>query len=308
MQNDYARFLAFRETQRQLGAKFARPWLLLAHVFAFVVTLTALWAYGIGARLWLHYDNLILPTLIWGLWSLILVGHAGVHYQHSAGRAAQRERAVEAEMRALMKRSGTGTDSAALFEMHQALEADLERAGRWSAALTAFALVNAISWLLSLLNPTSSWPFQTTLPFALMIVGGVQVWLAWQQQRADRRNNGFTRLPLWHIFIYPAGVILLWALGAYRAINSWDANRVAELWLVVLLAHIVWSVAVVPLLQWGRARVTQPEQAAKRKPYEAVTLGDDGELVALRVEDELEADSGANDAAMNAETRRTNFS
>ena len=301
MQNDYARFLDYRVTERQLAAKFARPRLLLLHVIAFVVVMTAILAYGTGTDLWRFYPNFILPNVAGAVWSLILAAHAVLHFRRSAARHAHRERAVEDEMREFIAKNRDAVDSETLFDMHRALENKLEREGRWSVALAAFALVNAASWTITLANPASSWALQTTLPFALMIVGGVQAYLVWQQQRAAGRNTWFTRLPLWHIFAYPVGVIVLWALGAYRAINSWDANRLAEIWLVVLLAHIVWNVVVLPTLQWGQARLTKPQKAAKKKLGRDVTIGDDGELVALAEDDEI-VDVSESDTSATSDT------
>ena len=310
MQDNYASFLDYRAAQRQVAARFAHPRLLLVHVIAFVVSLTAVWAYGTGARLWNHYDNMILPTLIWGAWSLLLAGHAVRHFRRSAAMHTQRERAVEDEMREFIAKNRDVVDSDTLFDMHHTLENRLEREGRWSVALTAFALVNAISWTISLTNPTSSWPFQTTLPFALMIVGGVQAYMIWQQQRAAGRTTWFTRLPLWHIFAYPVGVIVLWALGAYRAINSWDADTLIQLWSLIVLAYVVWCVVFRPPLLALRARFTDTPPQDKRKLGRDVALGQDGELVEIADGDEvveiagLDASAYADEAAQGSTTHR----
>lgn len=278
MQQDYARFLDYRATQRQLASQFARPRLLLLHVLAFVVVMTAIWAYGTGANLWRYYDNLILPNVAGAVWSLALVGHALWHFRRSAALHAQRERAVEAEMRAYIARNPQA-DSDALFEMHRALERDLEAQGRWSLSLTVFALVNTVSWTVALFNPQSSWSLQTTPMFAVVLIGGLQSYLLWQQQRTAGRASWFTRFPLHHVFAFLIGTVVLGLLGMFRAINPWDINTLVGWGLVLLLASVGWNVVLQPVGQWVVGRFTSRQaQPSKRKPDTALTLGDDGEL------------------------------
>ena len=294
MQNNYASFLDYRATQRQLAARFARPRLLLLHVLAFIIVMTATWVYGNAWGLWFYRDNFIGPVLVGVVWSLVLAGHALVHYRHSAAIHAKRELAVEDEMRGLISRNGNAVNAASLFEMHRALESKLEGDGRWSLSLTAFALVNALSWTLSATNIGSSWPFQTTLPFAIMIVGGMLTYMSWQKQREDGHESWFSRLPLRHLFAYPVGVILLWALGAYRAINYWDADNLIRLWGIVLGAHVLLDVVIRPGLRRITRLRSKVKRPAKRKAAERLVLADDGEVVAL---DEVDTSAYMDDVA-----------
>ncbi|MCC7446535.1 MAG: hypothetical protein IT324_03915 [Anaerolineae bacterium] len=285
MQTNYSTFLNYRVAQRRLAAKFARPRWLILHTLTFVVTLLAVWAYGTGYRLWFYRDNFILPTLVGLVWSVLLAAHALFHYRRSAARAGQREHAVEEAMQAFIDQNGDSLDQPALFAMHQQLERDLESQGRWSTALAVFSLVNPVSWLVTALNMGTSWAFQMTGPLAVLSVGGISVYLLWQQQRQQGRDNWFVRLPLWHVALYGVGVLGLWLAGAYRAINYWDADTLIKGWGLVLLVHIVWSVAVQPLLR-NVLPGLQREQAAKRKPAARLVLGDDGEVLDVTDQDE----------------------
>ena len=290
MQNNYAGFLEYRAAQRHLAAKFARPRMLLLHVLAFVVVMTATWVYGGAWGLWSFRDNFIAPVLVGLIWSLALAGHALLHYRRSAANPAQREQAVEDEMRRFIAQNTSITDAESLFEMHRSLESRLEAQARWSFSLGAFALVNAVSWAAGAANIGSSWPFQMTLIFAVVIIGSIQAYMLWQQQRETGRKNWFTRLPLWHVFAYLTGILVLALLGALRAINPWDVNTLAEWGLVLLLAHIAWSVVLQPVVLWLGGRQTKAKTPAKHKPGHAMTLGEDGELV------DLPDDSAAPDA------------
>ena len=75
-------------------------------------------------------------------------------------------------MRQLIAQSENRIDNDQLFTMHLSFEAALEGQGGWSTMLLAFAVINALSWTVSVFNLCSSWPFQTTLPSALLILGG----------------------------------------------------------------------------------------------------------------------------------------
>lgn len=281
MQNDYASFLDFRATQRQLATKFARPWLLLVHVLAFLVVMTGTWVYGSAWRLWFYRDNYTGPVLVGAVWSLLLLGHAVAHYRRSAANAAQREQAVEQEMRAFMQKHRSAVDSSTLIEMHRALEDRLAGFGRWSAALTAFAVVNAASWVFSVFNIGSSWSFQMTPIFAAVLIGGTYTYLRWRHERENGRRTWLTRLPLLHIIAYLTATVVLGLLGALRAVNPWDVNTLVEWGLVAVIVYSIWCVLVAPTVQWAGGLVGRREQLAKHKPPQTLALGDDGELMPL---------------------------
>jgi hypothetical protein len=276
MLNDYESFLEYRAARRQLAATFASPRLLLLHVIAFIVVMTATWVYGSGWGLWSYRDNFIAPVLVGLVWSLVLAGHALLHYRRSAANRDQREQAVEDAMRRLIATRAETPDNATLFDMHRSLEAPLQAQSRWSASLGAFALVNALSWVAGALNMGSSWPFQMTPIFAAVVIGGVQAYLFWQQQRGSGRKSWVSRFPLMHLFVYLAATVILALLGAMRAVNPWDVNTLVEWGLVLLLASILWNVILQPLIE--RMGSLNPAQG-KRKPAYAVALSDDGELV-----------------------------
>ena len=241
MQNDYLSFLNYRAAQRRLAARFARPRWLMLHTLAFIVAITAIWAYGTAWKLWHFQQNFQLPVLIGVVWSVILVLHALVHYRNSAAMNEKRELAVEDEMRQLTQDSDQ-VDHDSLFALHRKFEADLEAQGRWSVTLLAFAVINFISWGVSAFNIGSSWPFQMTLPLAIMTLGGVNLFLNWQHRRQTERSGWFVRLPLLHIVAYGAGVIALGIAGMYRMINYWDVDTLIKGWGIVVLLHILFNV------------------------------------------------------------------
>lgn len=274
MQENYLGFLDFRATHRRLIARFSRPRELLLHILIFVTSMTAVWAYGIVWRLWYASDHFVWPMTVGVIWSLALAVHAVLHYRRSAAVQEQREQAVEDEMRQFIDRHGDEVDQPALFEMHQQFEAELEQQGRWSLALTAFAMVNAVSWAAAALDMGTSWAFQMTLPLAVLIIGGVKVFLHWQYQRVTGYVGWFARLPLRHMVAYVAGNVGLWMAAAYRMINPWDADTLFKGWSVVLLLHIIWNAAAWPLLQ----PFVSAQLPAKRKLSNRLELADDGEL------------------------------
>ena len=279
MENHYGSFLDYRAAQRRLAAKFARPHGLMLHALIFVTTMTAIWAYGIAWKLWYYQNNYTLPVLVGAVWSVLLVVHALLHYRRSPARVERRDLAVEEEMRALIEKHADDDES--LFAMHRGLEADLARQGRWSLALVAFAAVNAISWVVSAFSIGSSWPFQMTLPIAVIVIGGISIFMSWQQQRQMGRGDWFTRLPMRHIAAYLFGVVSLALAGTYRMINYWDVDTVIKGWSLVLMLHIVGMVVGWPLLQ----RVLPGERLAKRKPPARLVLADDGEVLEIAEQD-----------------------
>ncbi|MBL8120604.1 MAG: hypothetical protein JNJ78_23975 [Anaerolineae bacterium] len=290
MWENYADFLDYRATQRRLSARFSKPNRLLLHTLAFVVAMSAAWGYLIATLIWRESQAaaFTLPVTIGFVWSIGLALHALLHYRRSAANAQQREEAVEAEMRQFIANQAQPLEQAALFEMHQRFEADLERQSRWSVGLTAFALVNVFSWFASLLNMGTSWGFQMTPILALIIIGGVQLFMAWTQGR-QRRSTLFTRLPLRHIFLYGIGTVLLGIASAFRMINHWDANNAVMVWGVVVLLHIIWSVLVQPFVQRVIPQLAPAAAATAEKPKHGarLALADDGELVEL---DDLDDD------------------
>lgn len=234
------------------------------------------------------------------VWSVGLAAHALIHYRHSAARAAQREQAIEEAMRAFIAHNDEPFDQAALFAMHRQLEHDLESPGRWSTALAVFSLVNLVSWLVATLNMGTSWAFQMTAPLAVLSIGGINVYLLWQQQRQRGYDNWFVRLPLRHAAVYGGGVVGLWLAGAYRAINYWDADTLIKGWGLALLVHMVWCIAVQPLLRKALPGL-QRDQIAKRKPVARLVLGDDGEVLDIIDQDEqsYHVDNGQSQTAVN---------
>jgi hypothetical protein len=290
MQNDYLSFLNYRAAQRRLAAKFARPRRLMLHTLAFIVAMTAIWAYGIAWKLWHFQQNFQLPVLIGVVWSVLLVVHALVHYRRSPAMSENRELAVEAEMRQFTHDNRDQLDHDSLFTLHRKFEADLEAQGRWSVTLLSFAVINFISWGVSAFDIGSSWPFQMTLPLAIMTLGGVNLFLNWQHRRQTDRKGWFVRLPLLHIVAYGAGVIALYIAAAYRMINAWDAHTVIQLWGIVLLLHILVNVSAWPLMQRFLPENLLSTMPTKRKPPARLVLSDDGEV--LDIED-IAADSMA---------------
>lgn len=280
MQDDYFSFLEFHAAQRRLAARFSQPRALMLHTLIFVTTLPAIWLYGLVWQLWLYRSNFGWPTLLGAGWSLLLAGHALLHYRRSSAMGEQRELAVEDEMRQLIeKRGDPQTDHDRLFAMHLSLAAGLERQGRWALALLAFALVNAASWVVSATNMGTSWPFQTTIPLALSIVCGVNAFSIWQQRRQEKRDGWFARLPLRHVIAYGAGSVGLVLAALLRLINPWDADTLIAGWGVALLLHTVAAVAVWPLVRRFLPDTLHQAQPAKRKPGARLVLADDGELL-----------------------------
>lgn len=276
MQNRYFSYLDQRATQRRLAAKFIRPRKLAIHTALFVIVMTAIVAYGTGAGLWFYRVNFELPTVIGLVWSIALALHAMRHYRRSAARTEQREIAVEEEMRHFIDSNGGSIDDETLFAMHRGLENELETRGHWSTALTAFAAINVLSWLGTAMNIGTSWGFQLTLPSAILIIGGVKVFLHWRQQRRMGQKTWLSRLPLAHIVVYVFGAFALGMAGMLRAVNAWDAENAILVWGAVLLVHIALMVVIMPILQNVMSSVSPAE---KRKGMPQLALAADGELV-----------------------------
>lgn len=284
MPNQYLDYLDQRAAQRRLAAKFAQPKLLILHTVAFVGAVTALFATIVPQLRWVPLGTFNAPALGFFLWSLVLAGHALWHYRHSAAVAEKRELVVEEEMRGLIEKSNQPLGDDALFAMHDSLSSSLERQGWLAQGLTTFALVNAVSWLGVALNQGTSWGFQLTLPMALVLVGGVYGFRAWQQRR--RTGGGWLgRLPLHHIIVYGVGTFLLGIAGTLRMINSWDVNTLVGTWTGLLLIHIFVAVIGKPLLEQffgeGTGESTGKRKVSARKPTERLILSDDGEIIDL---------------------------
>jgi hypothetical protein len=292
MQEHYSSFLDFRAMQRRLAARFSQPRGLLLHTLIFITAMSAIWAYGLVWRLWQFRENYVLPMLIGAAWSVVLAIQALLHYQHSAARTEQREMAVEEEMRQFIQAHGDEVGDQTLFEMHRQLGADLQWQSRWSVALLAFGLVNAVSWALAAYDMGTTWAFQLTVPLAVFILGGVNLFLAWQQQRESGRTGWLTRLPLRHIIVYGVGAFFLGLAGSLRLINSWDADNGIVIWGVVVLLHIIWGVLLQPVMQHFRSGKTQLEQPAKRKIGRRLALAEDGEVLDIMNEDWASSDAG----------------
>ncbi|MEO8394325.1 MAG: hypothetical protein ABI700_15140 [Chloroflexota bacterium] len=279
MPQDYLHFLEDRAAQRRLAARFARPRWLLLHTLIFVTAITVMWNYGVARQLIFNRAYFDLPMLVGTVWSGLLAAHAFVHYRRSAAHNEKRELAVEAEMRLFIERNGDNLDQGGLFAMHHRLDADLQQQGRWSLALLAFAVVNMLTWLVSLLNISPWWtlPLQMTWPLALLIIGGVNVFVLWQQKRQFEVRGWFTRLPLRHIVAYLFGSFGLVMLATNRLINSWDARTLILYWTVALVLHILVGEIVQPIL----AHFLPSGASVKQKPAVPLELviGDDGEVL-----------------------------
>ncbi len=284
MSEDYFSFLDARAAQRRLAARFAHPRWLLLNTLLFITVMMTIWAYGLAWRLWYYNLNYGIPVVVGAVWSVLLAIHGVVHYRRSAAMSEKRNLAVEEEMRRFIERNEGALDQASLFETHRKLEAELQQQGRWSLALMAFSLVNALSWVISSLNIGSSWPFQMTLPLAVFVIAGLGIFTTWQQQRQRGQRDWFTRLPVRHIAAYLFGVLGLVLLGTFRMINSWDADTLIRYWTIVLALHIFVGEVVQPLL----AHFAPGKQAAKRKPAEPLELvmGDDGEVLDIVDQDD----------------------
>ncbi len=280
--SDYSRFLELRAIRQRLAARFSRPAWLILHSGIFVVLMTAVWVYmNMGVyQLSLFRDHYVFPTWIGFGWSLLLAGHALWTYRRSAANAARREQAVEAEVRVFSEAYGDGPD---LIDLHQELESELESQGHQITALAVFALFNAVSWFGTVINMGTSFAFQMTLPFAVIVAGGLSAYFSWQQQRRLGRTQGwFTRLPLRHMAAYVIGVVILGLLGMFRMVNPWDVNTIVQDWGLLLLAHIAYELVIRRLWDWLNALIAQP---AKHKRSHRLALGDDGEIEVYSDED-----------------------
>lgn len=280
MPDDYLSFLDQRDAQRRLRAKFSQPRLLLLHMLAFVAAVTLLWGAIIPLLNWVPMYYFDSPALAFFVWSILLAAHAVIHYRRSAARAEARELAVEAEMRGFIENHGSLATDDDLFALHQNLGGDLERKSWLTEGLTIFALVNAASWFGASLNLGTSWGYFLTLPMAIVLVGGVYGFRAWQYNRRKGGGGFLSRLPLHHIAIYGVGMFLLALAGSLRMVNSWDVNTLAVLWTVAILLHIAWSVVAAPLFRRAeQEHQRHTPQQGKRKNADRLTLTDDGEIL-----------------------------
>ena len=287
MQDKYSSYLDFRAAQRRLAKRFSNPRFLLLHTLIFIAAMSATWYYGMVWRLWQHRDNYIGPMVVGVVWSTVLAVEAFIHYRRSAANSERRDLAVEEEMRQFIAVHGDEVDDQTLFEMHHQLDANLQKQSRWSVALLVFGLVNAASWAIAAYDMGTSWAFQMTLPFAVLFLGGVNLFLAWQQQREAGRTGWLARLPLHHMIAYGFGFVGLGLAGMLRLINSWDAENGILVWGVVVLLHIIWSVLLQTVVQRIMPSESQFERPAKRKVGNRLALADDGEVLDI-VEDETE--------------------
>ncbi len=286
MPQDYLHFLEDRAAQRRLTARFSRPRWLWLNTLLFVTVMTVIWGCFIAFRLFFDPVNYYFPVLLGVIWSFVLALHSVIHYRRSAAVTEKRELAVEEEMRQFIEHHGAETDQASLFEMHHSLESELQDQSRWSLGLMVFGLVNALSWLVSAPNVGSSWPFQTTLPLAIAVIGSISAFKVWQRQRQLEEKSWFTRLPLRHIFIFCLGAVGLALLDVFQMINNWDAENLIVWWALVVVLHIIAAEAVVPIFN-GVKRFLFRNQHDKRKPAVPLELviGDDGEVFDIGEQD-----------------------
>ena len=291
MPNDYLGFLDQQAARRRLLANFSQPRLLLLHTIAFVGVVTALWAVIIPLLRWVPLSLFNLPALTFFVWSIVLAAHALLHYRRSSAVAETRELAVEAEMRQLITQNPAAVDDDALFALHTTLGSDLERDGWLSQGLTVFALVNAVSWFGASLNLGTSWGYTLTLPAALVLIGGIYSFRAWQHSRKNGDGGVVTRLPLHHIVVYAVGMVLLGIMGSARMINSWDIDNLVGGWTIALLLHILWSVVGAPLFRRASLAHEAHTAPAKRKNTARLALTDDGEILSTSETDATETSS-----------------
>ncbi len=276
MPDSYLDFLDQKAAQRRLLAKFAQPRLLLLHTIAFVGVVTGLWWVIMPLLRWVPLTLFNLPALAFFAWSIVLAAHALLHYRRSSARTEARELVVEAEMRQLIEQHSGDLNDDALFAMHANLAGQLERHGWLSQGLTVFALVNAVSWFGASLNLGTNWGYFLTLPTALILVGGVYGFRAWQHSRKTGGGGIFARLPLRHLIVYALGVVLLAVSVSARMVNPWDADALVGIWTLAVLLHVVWSL-LAPV--FSRASLEHQAQAGKRKQAPRLALADDGELI-----------------------------
>ena len=276
MYKSYDSFLNFRAAQRRITARFSRPHWLTLHTTVFVSLMCGIW-YGGNVYYWWRFpENYTLPVLIGFVWSFLLAGHALWTYRRSAAGAATREQAVVAEIQQFVQQSDVQPDPQTLIEMHQQLEDSLERQGHAVIALTVFALINVLTWFIGIIHIGSSFAFQMTWPIALIVVGGINAFSAWQQQNRNGQHSWFARFPLRHLAAYVFGVAVLGIIGAARLVNYWDVNNIVSVWTLLLLTHAGFGVIVLPLWQHLTYWTERP---AKPKRSEHMLLDDDGELV-----------------------------
>lgn len=282
MPEDYQTFLEQRDAERRLRAKFSQPRLLLLHTLAFVGAVTVLWGAIIPLLRWVPLGVFNPPALAFFVWSIVLAAHAVIHYRRSSARSEARELVVEAEMRGFIESHANVAVDDDLFALHQSLSSDLARNGWLTEGLTVFALVNAASWFGASLNLGTSWGYQLTLPIAVVLVGGVYGFRAWQHSRRNGGGSFLARLPLHHIVVYGVGTLLLAVAGSARMINPWDVDTLMGGWTIVILMHILWSVALAPLFRRAaQEHQGQVKQGGKRKNADRLTLTDDGEIMPI---------------------------
>jgi hypothetical protein len=285
MYDSYDKFLNLRAVERRLLSRFRRPHWLALHTAVFVTIMCGIWYFGLPYLLWQLRENYIPPVLAGFVWSFILAGHAFWTYRRSAAAAVRREEAVAAEMQQLSRGTASELEQQSLIDIHQRLEDRLERQGQAVVALTVFALVNILIWFVTLLNIGSSFAFQIAWPIALIVVGGINAFSYWLQQRRNSVDTWFSRFPLRHLAAYFFGALALGLMGMLRMVNSRDVDTVVQLWTWLLLVHVAWGVIAQPLWQRLNRWLNKP---AKRKHSEELLLDDDGELLML-ADDELDA-------------------
>ncbi len=296
MAHDYNSFLDYQAARRRITAKFSQSRGLWIHIIVFLATMSAIWGYGTGNRLWLYPENFIWPTLLGALWSLLLVGHGVLSYLRSPARVNRREEAVEDEMRQFIQQNPdyTTTHQDELFALHRQIDANLQRQAFWFLPLTLFTLVNAVFWLATLLNMGTSFAFQLTAPLAVFVIGGIGLYTAWRERRTSGQDDWIARLPLPHIGLYLFGNLFLGLLAIFRAINMQDHQAIWGWWSVILIAHIIYAIILHPLTQAIKTKrqtadslLSEAPQTDKAKRH--LALADDGELVEIPDEDPRES-------------------
>lgn len=296
MAHDYTQFLDYQAARRRITAKFSRSRGLWIHIVVFLATMSAIWGYGTGNRLWLYPENFIWPTVLGAFWSLLLTGHGIMSYLRSSTRSSRREEAVEEAMRQLIQQNpgDVAAHQDELFALHRELDANLKQQAFWFPPLTVFTLINAVFWLATLLNIGTSFAFQLTAPLAVFVIGGIGLYTAWRERRNNGQDDWIARLPLPHIGLYIFGNFFLGLLAIFRAINMWDQQTIWGWWTLIIIAHILYAIILQPVTQVVKAKrqpagVLAPETFQHDKAKRRLALSDDGELVEVLDEEQGES-------------------
>jgi hypothetical protein len=197
--NRYHLYLDFLELRRRAERRLASPRLLLLHTLLF--HLVMLFWYVAGSQPSAAYTE-IFSVFRMGhitVWTFALLAHSLWVFLRSGIILGQRERAVEAEMRAQAQANDAAMldEGEHLFEVHGLLVQNMGQRAWPVPVLLLFNALTALGWVISA-NGIAGW---SSTPFQLTVIGGLGLALLllgiryWNNRQERHIRQQIERLP-----------------------------------------------------------------------------------------------------------------